>query len=154
MWENATRHFFTSGSGEGISHLNSFDNALIDAKIGNTNLIKCSSIVPAYCTLIEPIQIRQGMFLPVAYAYITSSMKGQRISAAVAVAYPEDEDHAALVMEFSAVGSKEVVEAQVRLMAQAGMEYREKKIKDIRSIAVEHLVLEYGSAFAAVVLCQ
>ncbi len=37
----------TSGRAEGPTKLNAFDNALLDAKIGDVNLIKVSSILPS-----------------------------------------------------------------------------------------------------------
>ena len=37
----------TSGKSEGPSKLNAFDNSLLDAGIGDVNLIKVSSIIPA-----------------------------------------------------------------------------------------------------------
>lgn len=41
------RHYtLVGGSGEGATRLNAFDAALLDAGVGNTNLIKLSSILP------------------------------------------------------------------------------------------------------------
>ena len=37
----------TSGRAEGPTKLNAFDNALLNAKIGDINLIKVSSILPS-----------------------------------------------------------------------------------------------------------
>ena len=44
-----TSFFFCSGSAEAVSPLNAFDAALLAAGIGNTNLVKISSIVPPGC---------------------------------------------------------------------------------------------------------
>jgi len=41
-----TSHTFVTGSSEGYTPLNAFDGALLAAGIGNTNLVKMSSIVP------------------------------------------------------------------------------------------------------------
>jgi arginine decarboxylase len=88
----------------------------------------------------------------VAYASITCEKPGQVISAGVAIAFPEDKDHAGLIMEYSAEKTKDEVEAKVRRMAEEGMKMRGKKVREIKSAAAEHLVKECGAAFAAVVL--
>ncbi len=147
-----SKFFFVKGSSEGYMPLNAFDGALMKAGIGNTNLLKMSSIIPPHCQEIEPSPLPQGALVPVAYASITSQQPGEVISAAVAAAFPEDEDQAALIMEYAAKGSKEEVEATVTKMAEEGMKMREKKIKSIKSVAVEHEVESCGAAFAAVVL--
>ena len=43
----------TSGKSEGPTKLNAFDNALLDAGIGNVNLIPVSSIIPASAKIVE-----------------------------------------------------------------------------------------------------
>ena len=147
-----TTFFFVKGRSEGFSYLNSFDGALLEAGIGNTNLVKMSSIIPPRCREIDPVPLPQGALVPVAYASITSSTPGERISAGVAAAFPTDEDHAALIMEYAATGSMEEIEEKVRGMAEEGMLMRGKEIKRLKSVAVEHVVEKTGTAFAAVVL--
>lgn len=147
-----TTFFFVKGSSEGFSSLNSFDGALLNAGIGNTNLVKMSSIIPPHCQEVDPIPLPQGSLVPVAYASITSQEPGEVISAAVAAAFPEDQDHAALIMEYAAKGTREEVEATVRKMAEEGMKMRGEKIRKIKSVAIEHRVERCGAAFAAVVL--
>ncbi len=146
-----TKYFLVAGSAEGFTPLNAFDNALLNAGIGNTNLVKMSSIVPPGAKEIEPIKLPQGALVPVAYAHIFSDIPGEIISAAVAVAIPE-EDHCGLIMEYSARGHKEDIEAIVKKMAKKGMEQRGLKIKTLKSISVEHRVKEIGAAIAAVIL--
>ena len=41
-----TTYFITSGTSEGFTTLNAFDGALMEAGIGNTNLLRMSSICP------------------------------------------------------------------------------------------------------------
>ena len=148
-----TTHHYSFGHAEGITKLNSFDNALMDAGVGNTNLIRMSSIVPPHSKQVYSINLPHGALVPIAYAAITSSTPGENIAAGVACAYPEDPDHAALIMEYSAVGSADAIERQVRKMALTGMqEYRGMKVREVRSVAVEHKVLETGTAFACIVL--
>ena len=152
LMKTPTTHFFACGSSEGYTQLNSFDGALLKAGIGNTNLVKMSSIVPPGCKMVEAHPLPQGALVPVAYASICSDMPGEVISAGVAAAYPADEKQAALIMEYSSRGHKADIESIARKMAEEGMKMRGLEIKEIRSIAVQHKVEKIGTAFAAVVL--
>jgi arginine decarboxylase len=147
-----TTYFMTSGSSEGFTTLNAFDGALMAAGIGNTNLVKMSSICPPRTLEVDSVTLPHGALVPVAYASITSDKPGQVIAAGVAIAFPEDKDHAGLIMEYSAADAREKVETKVRKMAEEGMKMRGKKVREIKSAAVEHVVNECGAAFAAVVL--
>jgi len=152
IMKTPTKFYLAKGACEGFTELNAFDGALMEAGIGNTNLVKMSSICPPKATEIEPAVLPHGALVPVAYAAITSDIKGEKIAAGVAIAFPQDLDHAGLIMEYSAKAAKDEVEAKVRKMAEAGMKMRGKEIREIRSIAVEHTVVENGCAFASVVL--
>ena len=101
-----THYFLVSGASEGYTPLNAFDGALLQAGIGNTNIVKMSSIVPPHCQLIAPIALPPGALVPTAYASITSDVPGEIISAGVAVALPEDENQNGLIMEYSAKGEQ------------------------------------------------
>jgi arginine decarboxylase len=147
-----TKYYFARGCAEGFTELNAFDAALLNAGVGNTNLVRMSSILPPHCEEVPPVELPQGSLVPVAYSAISSSEAGEVITAAVAVAYPEDEDHCGLIMEYHGFGPKDVVEEKVRRMALEGMNFRGQKVKDVRSTAAEHTVRETGTAFAAVVL--
>ncbi len=147
-----TKFFFVKGKAEGYKPLNAFDGALLDAGVGNTNLVKMSSIIPPKCQEIEPIPLPPGALVPVAYASITSEKPGEIISAAVAAAFPEDENYPALIMEYADKAPKDEVEKIVRKMAEEGMKMRGKSIKNIKSVAIEHRVEKVGCVFAAVVL--
>jgi len=144
----------TTGISEGYTTLNAFDGALMNAGIGNTNLVKMSSICPPYCTEVEKVDIPHGSLVPVAYAEITSESAGEIIAAGVAIAFPDDEDHAGLIMEYSSHESRSIVEKKVRKMAEEGMKMRGKAIREIKSVAAEHRVNKCGCAFAAVVLWE
>ena len=152
IFKTPTKYFLVSGASEGFTLLNAFDGALLRAGIGDTNLVKMSSIVPPNCTLINPMKIHPGSLVPTAYASLTSDIPGEMISSAVAVALPEDPIHAGLIMEYSARGYRKDVEEMVRNMAIEGMKLRDRKIKDLSSIAIEHRVQKIGATFAAVVL--
>ena len=152
MCQTPSKYFLVAGTGEGYTPLNSFDAALLNAGIGNTNLVKMSSIVPPDCEEINPITLPYGALVPVAYASITSDLSEEVISAAVAVAIPEDNKKPGLIMEYSSRGRKEDIENIVRNMAKQGMEMRGEVIKSIKSISIQHRVKKTGTAFASVVL--
>ncbi len=150
--QTPSKFFLVSGSSEGYTPLNSFDGALLNAGIGNTNLVKMSSIVPPACKEISPVSLPYGALVPTAYSAITSDLEGEVISASVAVAIPEDSEKPGLIMEYSSRGRKEDIERIVVKMVEKGMEMRGEKIKYINSISVQHKVKKTGTAFAAVVL--
>lgn len=152
IFKTPTTYHITSGSSEGFTVLNAFDGALMAAGIGNTNLVRMSSICPPHTRQVDSVALPHGALVPVAYASITSDKPGTVMAAGVAIAFPDDPDHAGLIMEYSAQDTKAVVETKVRKMAEEGMKMRGKAIREIKSIAVEHTVKECGAAFASVVL--
>ena len=151
IFKMPTRYFLASGASDGYTPLNAFDGALLQAGIGNTNIVKMSSIVPPHCKLVVPIALPPGALVPTAYAAVTSDVPGEIISAGIAVALPEDENQNGLIMEYSAKGERAKIEEIVRNMAMEGMKLRGWKIKDLKSIAIEYKVKKIGAALAAVV---
>ncbi len=148
-----TIYSIKAASTEGFSELNAFDVALLKSGVGNTNLVKMSSILPPNCLKVENINLPPGDLVPVAYAAITSSKKGELISAAVAVAIPKDKTKNGLIMEYEDKNiTKEEAESHVIEMAKWGMDYRGYEIERIESIAASHIVEKHGAAFACVVL--
>ena len=152
IFKTPTQYFLVSGASDGYTPLNAFDGALLQAGIGNTNIVKMSSIVPPHCQRISPVALPPGAIVPAAYACITSDIPGEIISASVAVALPEDENQNGLIMEYSAKGERLKIEEIVRNMAVEGMKLRGWKIKELKSIAIEYKVKKIGAALAAVVL--
>lgn len=148
------KFFLVSGIGIGSTNLNSFDDALQNSGIGDTNLIRLSSILPPKCQRISFISIPKGSLLPVAYSTISSSEQNCIISSAVSIAVPENENEAGLIMEYSAIDSEEKVIEEVISRVEEGMESRNRKIKEIltKSISVEISSDMYYSTFSAVVL--
>jgi arginine decarboxylase len=145
-------YFFATGSSEGSMPLNAFDGALLASGVGNTNLVKMSSIVPPGATRIDPVPLPFGALVPVAYASMDSSIKGQTISAAVAAAFPSDPSMPGLIMEYSATGSPQEVEQICRDMVSEGLRMRGLEIQRIESAAASHHVENIGAVFAGVVL--
>ena len=141
------------GTAEGYTELNAFDGALLAAGIGDTNLVKMSSIVPPACKRVDPMKLPFGALVPVAYAAQTSSEPGEWVAAAVACAVPHDPTQAGLIMEFHGTGWRgKDAEEHVREMAKQGFGYRNREIKELVSIASEHQVKSKGAAFAAITL--
>jgi arginine decarboxylase len=152
IFKTPTQYFLVSGASEGYTPLNAFDAALLQAGIGNTNIVKMSSIVPPHCQRISPIALPPGALVPAAYAALTSDVPGEIISAGIAVALPEDENQNGLIMEYSAKGDRRKIEEIVRNMALEGMKLRGWKIKDLQTVVSEYQVKRIGATLAAVVL--
>ncbi|MBH23415.1 MAG: arginine decarboxylase, pyruvoyl-dependent [Myxococcales bacterium] len=152
MFKQPTRYCLVAGRAEGYSALNAFDQALLEAGVGDTNLVRMSSILPPWCERVGSIRLPYGALVPVAYADMVSSTPGEVISAAVAIGIPADPNLPGLIMEHHGVGTLVEVEAKVREMAVQGMAYRNREIKDLVSIGIEHVVEAHGAAFAGVVL--
>ena len=150
----ARRFFLTCGTGDASTELNAFDAALLKAGIGDTNLVRMSSILPPDAELIEGYTFQKGSFVPLAYGAYTSSEPGTLISASVAVGIPQDPGEIGLIMEHAHAGDAAACEKRTREMVREGMEdIRGLRIKEIKSISVSHTVRISGAAFAAVVLC-
>jgi arginine decarboxylase len=148
------RFFLTSGHGEASTELNAFDAALLKAGIGDTNLVKLSSILPPGAVEIAPYELTKGSLVPLAYSERVSSVPGTLISASVAVGIPEDPLHAGLIMECSCDGEPDRCEEQARAMVREGLEIiRGVAIKEIKSATASFTVRKVGAVFAAVVLC-
>ena len=152
LYETPSHYFLCSGSSEGYTELNAFDQALLDAGIGDTNLVRMSSILPPGCQRVEPFGPPAGALVPVAYSAMRSSTPGDVISAAVAIAVADDPSLPGLIMEYHGAEPLNDAVEQVREMARRGMQYRERGIDEVLSTGVEHEVESPGAVFAGVVL--
>jgi arginine decarboxylase len=150
----AKSFFLTCGSGEASNPLNAFDAALLDAGVGNTNLVRMSSILPPGAREIESYDFPKGAMVPLAYGELTSTEPEMLISAAIAVGIPDDETEAGLIMEHAMEGPKEACEEAVESMVMEGMEtIRGLSVRRIAGASVSLTVRRVGAVFAAVVLC-
>jgi arginine decarboxylase len=138
-----------SGESEGLSKLNAFDIAILKAGVGNTNLIKLSSILPPKTRFKEKIIYPKGALIPVAYSYIVSNSKDETIAASVAIGISE-EDGFGVIMEYSGICSATYAKSAVSKMAEDALNYRNMKIKEIKALSIEHKVENIGCAFCAV----
>jgi len=144
------KYFVTAASSEGETSLTAFDGALLKARVGNTNLLRVSSILPPDCKYVPDLVIPPGSLLPIAYGSITSSDKGDIISAAVGVGIQHGSF--GVIMEFSGKCSKREAEAQVIKMVEEAFQIRGLTLDEIKVAATEHVVENIGCAFAAVPL--
>lgn len=142
------------GASEGHTRLNAFDNALLNAGVGDTNLMRMSSILPPAAEQVDiaDLELPPGGLIPLAYAAIDSATPGRFISSAVAVGIPEDVTRSGVIMEYEDHSKLANVEAIARQMVKDAFDYRHRALKEIRSIGVEHQVETCGSTFAGVVL--
>jgi len=141
------------GAAEGRTRLNAFDNSLLNAGLGDTNLMRMSSILPpaADQRSIADVDLPAGGLIPLAYAQIDSTTPGRYISSAIAVGIPEDDSEPGVIMEFED-HSLQNVEEIVRQMVVDAFEYRKRDLKEIKSIGIEHKAENCASTFAAAVL--
>ncbi len=138
-----------SGKAEGPTKLNSFDNALIDAGIGDVNLIKVSSMLAKNTQIIELPKLKAGSMINCVLSSVESDKKGDFIIAAVAVAIGnnlgcvvENSDTNRDIEEFL----KETI-AMVKYM----MNVRGEIIQEMIVEEINHVVEEIGTVVASVV---
>jgi arginine decarboxylase len=151
-WKPVTKAATTSGSAEGPTPLNAFDNALLAAGIGNINLVKVSSILPPEATVVDLPRLRPGAVVPTAYAAMTSEVPGEVVAAAVGWARPEDPTKNGVIMEFHDKATREEAELSIVHMLEESFKARGWTIRDMKVCAVEHRVERTGCALAAVTL--
>jgi len=116
------KYFLTAASSEGETELTAFDGALLKARVGNTNLLRVSSILPPGCEYEPDLIIPAGSLLPIAYGSITSKTAGEKISAAVAVGTKNGSF--GVIMEFEGKCGKAQAEAEVARMVEEAFQIR------------------------------
>lgn len=150
MLTTPTKFTMVSGSAEGPTELNAFDNALLASGIGNLNLLRVSSVLPPGCSETPELHIPPGSLTPTAYGTITSSVPGETIAAAVGIG--RTKDSYGMIMEFEGHCSREEAEAAVAAMVRSAFAQRGEELAEIKVVGVEHTVKSIGCAFAAVAL--
>lgn len=152
MCPTPTKYFISAGSAEGWTPLNAFDGALLNSKVGNTNIVHMSSIVPPNCQFVESIDLPYGALVPTAYSSKISQIPGDIITASIAVGIPKDNTKPGLIMEYSASSHKKEAEEIVKNMVIEGLKIRNEEIKEIKVISATHKVEHTGAVFACCVL--
>lgn len=131
-----TRFCLVAGSGTDDYMISSFDSALLDAGVGNYNLVRVSSILPPNCTQEKEISLADGSVLFTAYATLTTQTK-ELIASAIAVAIPSDIRQHGVIMEYSDRTSKENAIEIVKELAGKAMIKRHIAVKTILSTGIE-----------------
>ncbi len=139
----------TSGRAEGPSKLNTFDNALLNAGIGDVNLIKVSSILPQDAEVVPVPMFTPGDMINCVLAYTSSDNEGDLISAFVAVAIA---DEFGCVVESTGINrDPDEVKYEAEAMVKYMMDVRGMKINEIIIEGNSHIVKKQGAVVAAVV---
>lgn len=150
MLPTPKKFFVTAGGAEGETYLTAFDNALLEAKIGNLNLIRVTSILPPEARYCPEVKIPSGSLVPTAYGYIVSDVPGELIAAAVGVGLSENSF--GVIMEYSGRCSEKEACRSIELMLKEAFARRGMELVEIKSASVEHRVERVGCALAAVPL--
>ena len=79
-----------SGKDEGPTKLNTFDNALSDAGIGDVNLIKVSSMLAGKTKITHLPKLKAGAMVNCVLSEVTSDVAGEEITAVIAVAIGDE----------------------------------------------------------------
>jgi arginine decarboxylase len=146
------KFFLAAGYAEGQTPLNAFDNALMKAGIGNTNLVRISSILPPAAAEIPAQALPYGSLVPVAYAEETCEVAGTIISAAVAAGVPENSDLPGVIMEHHILGDEKRCRDEVTAKVEEAFAMRKYPLKSIQVVSASGEVRRIASAIAAVVL--
>ncbi len=139
-----------AGRGEGAERLLAFDRALLDAGVGNLNLIRVSSILPPNCRYEEDFPVPPGSLAPTAYAALMCEEPGREIAAAIGVGFATDDY--GVIMEYSGFCGRGEAEEKVAAMVREAFAYRGKDLRELRVKAVSHRVERWGAVVAAAVL--
>lgn len=139
-----------SGRGMGKSPLTAFDMALLDAGIGNLNLIKVSSILPPEVEFVDILDIPPGSLTPTAYGYLVSDRQSEVISAAVGIGFSETQH--GMIMEFANTCRRAEAEERVTKMVEESFQARGMTLKELKVAAVEQEVRGFTAVVAAAVL--
>lgn len=141
----ANKYTIRTGVGESTKYLPSFDKALIEAGVGNYNLVRLSSILPARCECVDEIDLPEGSLLPTAYSTISSNKKGDVLVSTIGVGIPADPDHVGVIMEYSVIGQNHDEALNVlRGMIREAFDVRGWELGHIESMYSEAVVLKDG----------
>jgi len=149
--------FITSGKAlSRVSKLNAFDRALLNAGLGNYNLIQVSSIVPPHAKLIEPVKLPIGSIVFVVMARMDGDPNDE-ISAGIAWAKIRSKDGTkgfGVLVEGHGNEEKDTLVKKLTGMCIDMAEARGMMIEDIK-VKVEEMKVpddHYGSVIATAVL--
>lgn len=125
-----------SGTDEGPTKLNAFDNALSDAGIGDVNLIKVSSMLAGETEIETLPKLKAGAMVNCVLSEITSDNPGDQITAVVGVAIGKE-----LGCAVEACGTNKDPD---ELIDEA--EKMVKYMMEKRNVEIQDLIIEYATA--------
>ena len=141
-----------SGKDEGPTELNAFDNALINAGIGDVNLIKVSSMLAENTEIVPLSPLKAGSMVNCVLSTITSSNKGEKITAVIAVGLG---DELGCVVEKTGINQNpEDMKDEAIFMVKYMMEKRNVEINELVVEEVTHTVEEIGCVVSSVVYLE
>ena len=139
----------TKGASEGPTKLNAFDNALLDADIGNVNLIPVSSMLPPNTQVIPMPKLKPGEMTNCVLSHQYSDNPGDEISAVIAFAQAEE---MGCVIETSGINrTLKQLKEEAKFMAEYMIEKRGREIIDYREVIQTHKVIDKASVVAALI---
>ena len=138
-----------SGSDEGPTKLNAFDNALTDAGIGDVNLIKVSSMLAGNAEISELPKLKAGAMVNCVLSEVTSDVPGDKITAVIAVAIGTE---LGCVVETTGKNKEadDLIE-EAKMMVEYMMEKRGVEIEDLIVECSTTTVSKTASVVASVV---
>ena len=125
-----------SGTDEGPTKLNAFDNALSDAGIGDVNLIKVSSMLAGETKIETLPKLKAGAMVNCVLSEITSDNPGDQITAVVGVAIGKE-----LGCAVETCGTNKDID---ELIGEA--EKMVKYMMEKRNVEIQDLIIEYATA--------
>ena len=135
----------TKGASEGPTKLNAFDNALLDAGIGNVNLIPVSSMLPPNTQVIPMPKLKPGEMTNCVLSHQYSDNPGDEISAVIA-------EEMGCVIETSGINrTLKQLKEEAKFMAEYMIEKRGLEIIDYREVIQTHKVIDKASVVAALI---
>jgi len=150
-----SKFFITSSSAVSkVSDLNAFDMALLDAGIGEQNLVSVSSVIPVGAERIEICEMPMGAVTHCVLAQMRDC-EGETVSAGIAYTYRKDgkggyvaEGH----IHGSAESLKEILKWKMDEMSKIrGVEFEEINfVTEELAIPMDH----YGCCIAALVFTE
>ena len=152
----------TSGSDTGPSPLNAFDSALLDARVGDLNLLKTSSIVPAGASVSNlkkqpgALALPAGAIVPAVYSYFVDDAAGEVISACLAIGLPPS-GGSGVIFEYSGRGRLSEIRPRVRLMVAEALKARGKLSFQVLYAESELTIPDHGWGCVvalAILLCS
>lgn len=120
----------TSGTGEGKTKINAFDRALLDAGIGDYNLIKLSSVIPESSEVeVGRPELKEADYGDKLYIVLSESREDREgYEAWAGLGWTQEESGKGIFMEASR-DSKEEVEETIKLEIEDAKTYRDEDLK-------------------------